>query len=184
VISRHGSDESRTVVMGGPPPRGHIQRVRHHPDDPWFASVCLVLGLRRRSRSPRCNSSCRLQGEASPALPVATVYNRRSGDAYGGGSAGRHPARMRTTCTDRCDSERKPDQSGQHLPSGPGASRRPYNALSMAICSSATTAIFSESPDVSVGCVTGREGVGRGRPGRAWRGRSARWVSGTRRRVG
>jgi len=33
----------------------------------------------------------------------------------------------RTACTDRCGGERKPDQSGQDVPRGPGASRRPYN---------------------------------------------------------
>jgi hypothetical protein len=31
-----------------------------------------------------------------------------------------------TACTDRCGGGRKPDQSGQHVPRGPGASRRPY----------------------------------------------------------
>ena len=33
----------------------------------------------------------------------------------------------RTACTDRGGGGRKPDQSGQHVPRGPGASRRPYN---------------------------------------------------------
>jgi hypothetical protein len=30
----------------------------------------------------------------------------------------------RTACTDRCGGGRKPDQSGQHVPRGPGAARR------------------------------------------------------------
>jgi len=32
-----------------------------------------------------------------------------------------------TACTVRCGGGRKPDQSGQHVPRDPGASRRPYS---------------------------------------------------------
>jgi hypothetical protein len=45
-----------------------------------------------------------------------------------GGEERRRAVCGRTTCTVRCGGERKPDQSGQHAPRGPGASRRPYNA--------------------------------------------------------
>jgi hypothetical protein len=34
----------------------------------------------------------------------------------------------RTACTVRCGGGRKPDQSGQHAPRGPGASARPYSS--------------------------------------------------------
>jgi RNA-directed DNA polymerase len=44
-----------------------------------------------------------------------------------GGEEPRRAVCGRTACTDRCGGGRKPDQSGQHVPRGPGASRRPYN---------------------------------------------------------
>ena len=43
----------------------------------------------------------------------------------------------RTACTHRCGGERKPDQSGQDVPRGPGASRRPYNTAASGCSSSA-----------------------------------------------
>ena len=43
-----------------------------------------------------------------------------------GGEERRRAVCGRTACTDRCGGGRKPDQSGQHVPRGPGASRRPY----------------------------------------------------------
>ena len=133
----------------------HFNLIEHH------AHNRLALFMAKRHQRSRAYGWRLVTYSSRPfSAPSPTVLGRNEPNA--GGEERRRAVCERTACTVRCGGGRKPDQSGQHAPRGPGASRRPYTNSDRASGSGAVTrriAGFTVAPVSGESILRHRQGL-------------------------